>query len=69
MEHLIKQYFRFLGERLHQKKIFPNFLTEVHFFTRMTIMYLHYFQVMPRNQQDENTVGFFMLLKPLKNTT
>ena len=32
MEHLIKQYFRFLGERLHQKKIFPNFLTEVHFF-------------------------------------
>lgn len=66
MERLIKQYSRFLGERLHKKKIFPNFLAEVHLFTRMTILYLPYFQVISRNQQDEYAVGFFYASQTIK---
>ncbi len=69
MEHLIKQYFRFLGEKLHLERFFPNPMFIIHHFNHLT---QHYFYpeipVFYENQQEKCLLVFFCLTIHKNNT-
>jgi hypothetical protein len=68
MERLIKQYFRFFDETLHQERFFPNLLFNFHHLN--VLIHQYYFRT-PwsdiKNQQNKSFCWFFFVSLQLKN--
>lgn len=67
MEHLFKLYSFILGEFIHLKEIFFNFLQSFHLFDLRTQP--SFYPVIPvvlKNQQDKSFCWFFFALQPTK---
>lgn len=61
MEHLIKQYSRYLSEMVHLEIIFPNTLLTVHRLNNLTQQYFYpNYPAQYKNQQKESFCWFFL---------
>jgi len=70
MEHLIKQYFCFPEETLHQEMFFPNQLFCFHhLFVLIQKYYSRTIRFNTKNQQNKNFCWFFFALPSFKNIT
>lgn len=59
MEHLNKQYSRFLGEMLHLGNIFPNFLFPFHQLNNSTPHFYPEPRLIIKTNRKKVSVGFF----------